>query len=168
MLTFLGIDPTLFNSRVNEFVDLPSGQGAYNTWKNNLLDQGVTPEFIREAVYQGSLKRGNNIFGVNGWRKYYEEISGITYPGMPSHAHHLVEKASQSAAAIENRQILAEVGIDVRLYRENLTWAPNNVTGQHGGIPQGDLNDLLLPVRGDREGIIGVLRQWAEISAARG
>jgi hypothetical protein len=52
------------------------------------------------------------------------------------------------------------------LNRENLTWAPN-ITGQHGAIPQGQLLEMLSLVRGDRDGIVNVLQQWAEIAKAR-
>ena len=113
----------------------------------------MTPTQIQEVVYQDSLKRGENPFKGN-WKKYYEEISGTSYPGDPSHAHHLVEKGSNSAAAVSNRVILREVDINPLLSRHNLTWAPNKVVGQHGTVPQQQLNDMLTPFRGDRTKII--------------
>lgn len=63
--------------------------------------------------------------------------------------------------------ILEEVGINPLLSRHNLGWAPQYAPGQHGAVPQGELLDLLLPVRGDRTAIINVLSEWREISAAR-
>ncbi|WP_421849487.1 RHS repeat-associated core domain-containing protein [Marinomonas sp.] len=153
-----------FNRFVDEFAELKSAR-QYGQWKQKLVDEGLSPPQIQEAVHQGSLKRGNNLWGGN-WKKYYEEISGTDYPGSPSHAHHLVEKASASDAAIDNRSILKEVGLDPNLSRENLTWAPN-VAGQHGAGPQGELNKMLSEVRGNRTAIITVLSEWDKIAKAR-
>ncbi|UTV26478.1 hypothetical protein [Photobacterium atrarenae] len=150
-----GINVARFEGLVDEFAGFRSARG-FNKWKQSLVDEGLTQAQIQEAVYQGSLKRGENLW-KGDWKRYYEEISGTQYPGQPSHAHHLVEKGSSSPAAIENRSILEEVGINPLLNRENLTWAPN-ITGQHGAIPQGQLLELLAPVRGDRDEIINVLQ----------
>jgi hypothetical protein len=111
------------------------------------------------------LRRGSLLW-QDDWKRYYQEISNTKYPGGTSHAHHLAEKLGPSAAAEENRTILREVGIDPHLARENLTWAPN-VAGQHGSGPQGQLLVKLSAVRGDRAGVEGVLREWAEISKAK-
>ena len=159
-----GIDAETFNDLVDKFVGLSSGR-QFKSWKTAALKAGVSPANISEAVYQGSLERGENLWGDN-WKRYYEEISGTEYPGGTSHAHHLVEKKGESVVAEQNRQILREVGIDPYLARENLTWAPN-VVGQHGLTPQRQLLQMLSPVRGNREGIIGVLRQWSDIAKSR-
>lgn len=159
-----GIDAVRFEKLVDEFAEFKSARG-FTAWKQGLIDEGLTPVQIQEMIYQGSLKRGENLW-KGDWKKYYEEISGTQYPGPPSHAHHLVEKGSSSPAAIENRKILEEVGINPLLSRDNLTWAPN-ITGQHGAIPQGELLDKLSSVRGDKDGIIDVLKQWAKISGSR-
>ncbi|RJG36791.1 hypothetical protein [Motilimonas pumila] len=77
------------------------------------------------------------------------------------------EKDSTNTPAIDNRLILREVGINPLLSRENFTWAPNKVVGQHGSIQEQQLNDMLTPFRGDRAGVVDVLEQWAAISKAR-
>jgi len=148
---------------VDEFAALE--RKDFRSWKSGLAEQGLSSTDISEVIYQGSLKRGENMWGDN-WKKYYEEISGTTYPGQPSHAHHLVEKVGRGEFSATNREILREVGIDPLLARENLTWAPN-VAGQHGTGPQRELMELLQPVRGDRDAIVQVLKDWAEIAKAR-
>ena len=163
-LNIKNIEKIKFESLVQDFAGFTSARG-YSNWKADLIDQGYTSSQIRDIVYEGSLLRGDNLW-KGDWKKYYEEISGTSYPGKPSHAHHLVEKGGMSEAAIENRLILKEVGINPLLSRENLTWAPN-ITGQHGSIPQGQLLNKLLPVRYDRDGVIGVLNEWAEIARNR-
>lgn len=144
---------------------MESPSKGYARWKRELADEGFTSDEISEIVYEGALARGENPFGEN-WKKYYEEISGTSYPGPPSHAHHLVEKAGGGAAGETNRAILREVGIDPLLAKENLAWAPN-VAGQHGIGPQTELMERLLTVRGDRDGIIEVLGEWAEVAKGR-
>lgn len=148
---------------IDEFVSLE--RKNFRAWKNELAEQGLSKSDISEVVYQGSLKRGENIWGDN-WKKYYEEISGTTYPGQPSHAHHLVEKVGRGPFSATNREILSEVGINPLLARENLTWAPN-VAGQHGTGPQRELMERLQEVRGDKDAIIEVLQDWAEIAKSR-
>jgi RHS repeat-associated protein len=151
---------------VREFADLTNSR-QFRSWKTDQQGRGIPPHEIPELVHQGSLERGNNLWR-NDWGKYYEEVSGTSHPGSPMHAHHLVEKAGRSAEAAQNRQILREVGLDPTLSRENLTWAPNGVVGQHGSNPQGDLLQRLTPVRGDRGEIVRVLQdEWAPIAQGR-
>jgi hypothetical protein len=137
--------------------------GNFTNWKNDLLDQGYRADTITDIVHHGSLKKGSNIWG-DDWGRYYSEISGTDIPGLPSHAHHLVQKGK---AGLANQAILNEVGIDPLLSRHNLTWAPLNARGQHGRVPQAQLNALLDDVRGDRAEVISVLQEWATISKER-
>ena len=152
-----------FSKHIDVFVSLD--RGKFQVWKNGLIREGFSSDEISEIIYLGSLERGENIWG-NDWKKYYEQISGTTFPGPPYHAHHLVEKRGGGEFGEINREILSEVGIDPFLARENLTWAPN-VTGQHGADAQNELTERLLPVRGDKNRIIQVLKDWAEIARAR-
>ncbi|MEM9383909.1 MAG: hypothetical protein AAGA68_02540 [Pseudomonadota bacterium] len=152
-----------FAKYIDEFATLD--RKDFRAWKQALGDQGLSEEQISDIVYAGSLRRGDNLWGDN-WKKYLEEISATTYPGPPSHAHHLVEKVGRGEFSARSREILAEVGIDPLLARENLTWAPN-VAGQHGTGPQRELMTRLEAVRGDRRSIIKVLEDWAVVSKAR-
>ncbi|GAA0398645.1 hypothetical protein GCM10009133_04360 [Cocleimonas flava] len=154
-----------FTRALNSFVnDVNSSNFA--KWKNDAIADGVNPDHIKDIIYEGSLQKGVNIWG-NNWKKYYSEISGTDYPGPPSHAHHLVEKGSTSPAAIANRQILEDAGINVQLHRENLTWAPNEA-GIHGSTPQQALNSLLNDAIQGKTGqakidaINDALRSWSE------
>lgn len=156
-----GLDAGRFSQLVDEFAALDDGM-AYNIWKKNLLKDGLSPNHLPDIVHQGSLARGENLWKTN-WKRYYEEISGTEYPGGDSHAHHLAEKGSHSPAAVENRQILSDVGLNPKLSRENLTWA-DNVTGQHGGPPQSQLLNKLRLARGDLDKVINALNEWAEIA----
>jgi hypothetical protein len=120
------------------------------------------------GVSTSSLKKGENIFG-DDWAKYYSEISGTEIPRdamVRPHAHHKAQKKGGNAAGALNREILREVNINPELSRHNLTWAPN-VTGQHGVAPQTELLKMLIEVRGNRDGVIDVLRQWDDISRSR-
>lgn len=78
----------------------------------------------------------------------------------------MVEKAGGKQAGQLNRMLLSEVGIDPLLSKHNLTWAPN-VTGQHGYAPQLELSKKLIAVRGDRNGILNVLREQREVPASK-
>jgi len=153
-----------FSQLVGEFTELSSAR-SYSAWKSGLLNGGVHADDIAEIVHQGSLKKGENLWGDN-WKRYYEEISNTKYPGSPSHAHHKAEKEGVSVEAAYNRKIVEEVGLSVRLSKENLTWAPN-VAGQHGSVPQGELLNRLQAVRGDKAGVIRVLREWDEVVKGR-
>ena len=164
-----GITRTSFEEKIKYFRDNVTSSN-YETWKKQLakdlkaegLSEAQANESIREIFYRGSLEKNENIFGGGkDWGKYWSEVSGTTHPGDPMHAHHLVEKVGGGVAGAENRTILQEVGINPNLQRENFTWAPNKVKGQHGQIPQAELNRRLQPVRGNKEGIEQVLKEWA-------
>ena len=152
-----------FEHLTQEFSQLKRSE--FKTWKQKLNDENVSSSNIQDVIHHGSLKRGSNLWG-EGWKRYYEEISGIKFPGKPQHAHHLVEKIGGLEMGSLNREILEEVNINPLLSRHNLKWAPS-VTGQHGLNPQAQLNQLLQRVRGDRKGVIKVLQQWGEISKGR-
>lgn len=159
-----------FEAKVIDFRDNVSSSN-YAKWKNGLKNEGLEEEHIREIFYRGSLEKNKNIFETtsgNGWGQYYAEISGTTHPGLPLHAHHLVEKIGGGVAGSQNRIILEEVGINPQLDRINFTWAPMNIKGQHGGMIQEVLNGRLKAVRGNREGIEKVLRDWAVECQNRG
>ncbi|MFT5584203.1 MAG: hypothetical protein ACI9VR_001788, partial [Cognaticolwellia sp.] len=160
----------LFLSLRDDFAQNVTGRN-FRQWERRLLDEGYHPATIRDIVEHGSIVKGENPFGGGeGWRRYYEEISGRPFPTTDEmvrpHAHHLAEKVGGGPSGAMNRQILEEVGIDPLLSRHNLEWAPN-VAGQHGAGPQGELLMLLLPVRGDRAGVIRVLGEWRAVARAR-
>lgn len=161
------IPSTEFTRLTNDFADNVTSNN-FRTWKQGLLDQGYRADTIQDIVHHGSLTKGANIWG-DDWARYYSEISGTTIPRgsmTRPHAHHQVEKIGGGAPGVLNRAILEEVGISPLLSRHNLDWAPN-VAGQHGAGPQRQLLEALLPVRGDRTGIIDVLSNWKSISTNR-
>lgn len=154
-----------FNRLTDDFSNNVT-RGSFRGWKNDLLSEGYRADTIQDIIHHGSLKRGSNLWGEN-WKKYYEEISGIKFPGSPNHAHHLAQKLGGGEFGALNRQILEGVNINPLLSRHNLTWAPNGVIGQHGLIPQGQLYEMLSRVSGDRSGVKRVLQEWAIISKNR-
>jgi len=154
-----GISPKHFKQLIDEFAELENTR-AFNKWKKNLQESGLTAEQIKEATYRGSLQRGENIFG--SWGRYYEEISGTVHPGAPYHAHHLVQKGTSIEVIVENRQILIDAGMSPDLARENFTWAHQTAKGMHGTAPQTELNSLLNATGGDRKAILEVLAAWAK------
>ncbi|WP_027710368.1 hypothetical protein [Zooshikella ganghwensis] len=156
-----------FEDLTSNFADNVTSSN-FASWKRSLQQSGISDRNIQDVIHHGSLKKGENIFG-DDWAKYYSEISGTEIPRdamIRPHAHHKAEKKGGLAAGALNRQILQEVNINPELSRHNLTWAPN-VKGQHGFSPQSELLKMLLEVRGDRNGVIKVLRQWDEISKSR-
>lgn len=167
-----GMTREAFEAKVTHFRDNISTGADYNSWKTRLMrDEGLSETQVREIFYQGSLAKNQNIFGRPGsenWGRYYQEITGNPSPKDPMHAHHLVEKIGGGASGEANRAILREVGINPTLARENFTSAPNKVTGQHGEIPQAELNRRLEAVKGDRTAIEAVLRDWATVCQSRG
>lgn len=162
-----GLDRTIFNQKVEHFKNHIETPGQYKKWKKQLMEQeNMTEEQVREIFYRGSLEKDKNIFeskdGKSGWKEYYEEISGVKYPGKGWHAHHLVEKVGGGAAGDANRASIKEVGINVRLDRRNLDWAPFQTKGVHGDAVQAELGMRLSPVKGDASGTEKVLRDWAD------
>lgn len=162
-----GLDRTIFNQKVEHFKNHIETPGQYKKWKKQLMEQeNMTEEQVREIFYRGSLEKNKNIFeskdGKSGWKEYYEEISGVKYPGKGWHAHHLVEKVGGGAAGDANRASIKEVGINVRLDRRNLDWAPFQTKGVHGDAVQAELGMRLSPVKGDVSGTEKVLRDWAD------
>ncbi|MFL7026819.1 RHS repeat-associated core domain-containing protein [Enterovibrio norvegicus] len=155
-----------FNQHVDNFSENVKSSN-FQHWKKNAVSQGLSESDIQDIVHHGSLKKGENIWG-DDWGRYLKEISGTEPPpGMNRpHAHHMVEKAGGKQAGQLNRMLLSEVGIDPLLSKHNLTWAPN-VTGQHGYAPQLELSKKLIAVRGDRNGILNVLREQREVSASK-
>ncbi|WP_299495139.1 hypothetical protein [uncultured Shewanella sp.] len=141
---------------------------TFAKWKKSMQQSGISDENIRDIIHHGSIKKGKNIFGDN-WKKYYSEISGTSIPKgemRKPHAHHKVEKKGGRSVGERNRELLREVNIDPELSKHNLTWAPN-VKGQHGIYPQTQLYEKLLKVKGDRQGMIKVLKEWDDISKSR-
>lgn len=162
-----GISAARMSELTDDFANNVTSSNV-TAWKRGLQNDGLSPETIRDIIYQGSLQRGENIWG-NDWARYYTEISGTPIPRgqmVRPHAHHLAEKVGGGSAGALNREILEEIGINPLLSKHNITWAPN-VAGQHGFGPQSELLRRLLPVRGDRAGVVRVLGEWAEISRAR-
>ncbi len=70
------IEKIKFESLIQDFAGFTSARG-YSSWKTNLIDQGYTSSQIRDIVYKGSLLHGDNLW-KGDWKKYSEEISGIT------------------------------------------------------------------------------------------
>lgn len=155
-----------FSNHTDDFANNVTS-GNFRNWKQEMVDAGYSPETIQEIIHQGSLQKGENIWGED-WSRYFREISGTQPPNDMTrpHAHHLVQKRGGGAPGVLNRTILEEAGINPLLSRHNFGWAPN-IAGQHGAVPQGELLQALLPVRGDRAAIINVLSEWRAISAGR-
>jgi hypothetical protein len=103
-----------YGAYVDSFAKLPRALD-FKAWKNQLIKDGVPAADIPNIVYQGSLKRGSNLWGT--WGRYYEEISGTKRPvsadpTKPYHAHHIVEKTPTNPANAANYKILEDLGVD--------------------------------------------------------
>lgn len=132
-------------------------RGDFRTWKKGLQDLGYDAQEISDAItkarFDVARTCGTKIGGGTTRRSLTKS------PGPQHHAHHLVQKRGGGDAAAENRRILEEVGINPLLGRENFTWAPHPVKGQHGKGPQGQLLAMLREVRGNKAGVISVLEK---------
>ncbi|MEH1789028.1 MAG: polymorphic toxin-type HINT domain-containing protein [Nostoc sp.] len=118
----------------------------------------------------GILVHNADCFGT-----HLKQLKGDPPAGMPDpHAHHILYKkgrgAEQQKLVQEGQQLLTDVGIDPIWGPENLTWAPNRVTGQHRVQDARDIVDALKAVKasgGGRREMTKVLEQFGLKAAQR-
>ena len=112
-----------------------------------------------------------------GFNELLTEMKGPRPKDMQDpHAHHILAKKGlgeeQQALVSEGQAILRHYGIDPIYGKENLTWAPWRVAGQHHidsiSALVKDLRDAHASGRATYEKVAGILEDHAEIAKSRG
>jgi hypothetical protein len=157
---------------------IPSGCGGILSYSDNLAagfamfvgkgGKTVVKNLDELAASAGKLEK----FDFN---KYLRELIGDPPSGMfDPHAHHILFKEglgkAQKELVKEGQELLKRYGIEPILGKENLTWAPMRVAGQHGIDVLKDVVNTLKKVEkagGDYDDIVQALKELGEKAASR-
>lgn len=142
-------------------------KGTFNADEVAQISKKINDLGVTDA-YEAAMKNAD--FG-----KYLRTVAGEPPVDMVNpHAHHILFKTglddAQKSVVEEGEAILRKYGIDPIVGPENLTWAPNGVTGQHDFAAIEHVVNQLKAVDaggGDYDDIVDMLEELGNVAARR-